>query len=88
MDRTLYWRFKAGEQAAIREGHWKYLKLRGQEMLFDLSADERERANLHNQHPDMMAALKRKWDAWNAQMLPYRVDGYSEDVTETYPDRF
>ncbi|WP_240334416.1 sulfatase-like hydrolase/transferase [Sphingobium estronivorans] len=88
VDRTLYWRFKAGEQAAIREGNWKYLKLRGREMLFDFSADERERANLFDAHPDMTAALKRKWDSWNAQMLPYRVDGYSEDVTKIYPDRF
>src|SRR5262245_17685777 len=31
--RTLYWRYKANEQAAVRDGRWKYLKLGGREHL-------------------------------------------------------
>ena len=88
VERILYWRFKANEQAAIREGDWKYLKLGGKEHLFDLSQDERERADLVAKFPEKFDELKRKWDAWNAQMLPYRVDGFSESVTKSYADRY
>ena len=33
-------------QRALRDGDWKYLRVDGHDYLFDLSADERERANL------------------------------------------
>jgi arylsulfatase A-like enzyme len=88
IDRTLYWRFKANEQAAIREGDWKYLKLGGREYLFDLSMDERERAILNTAHPTKLADLRSKWDVWNAQMIPYTLGGNSDDITENYPDRY
>ena len=44
--RTLYWRYKSNDQAAVRDGNWKYLKLGGREHLFDIEADPRERAEL------------------------------------------
>ncbi len=34
------------EQAALRDGDWKYLKLGKNESLFNLAGDERERAEL------------------------------------------
>jgi len=39
--RKLYWRFKAGQQRALREGDWKYLKIAGNEFLFDVVKDPR-----------------------------------------------
>jgi arylsulfatase A-like enzyme len=74
VERTLFWRYKANEQRAVRAGDWKYLKLNGNEFLFDLSADQRERANLAHRYPDKLADLKQQWEAWNAQMLPVTDD--------------
>jgi hypothetical protein len=44
--RKLYWRYKAGSQRAARDGDWKYLRIAGNEFLFDVVQDPRERANL------------------------------------------
>jgi arylsulfatase A-like enzyme len=40
--RKLYWRYKAGSQRAIRDGDWKYLRIAGNEFLFDVVQDPRE----------------------------------------------
>lgn len=74
VERTLFWRYKANEQRAVRAGNWKYLKLNGNEFLFDLAADQRERANLAHRHPDKLADLKQQWETWNAGMLPITPD--------------
>ncbi|GGC01801.1 sulfatase-like hydrolase/transferase [Pseudoduganella buxea] len=70
VERTLFWRYKANAQKAVRAGDWKYLKLNDNEFLFDLSQDQRERANLAAKHPDKLADLKAQWEQWNAGMLP------------------
>ena len=79
--RTLFWRYKANEQKAVRAGDWKYLKLNDNEFLFDLSQDQRERANLAAKHPDKLAELKSQWDDWNAGMLPITPDVSTYGVT-------
>jgi arylsulfatase A-like enzyme len=78
--RKLFWRYKARAQAAVREGNWKYLKIDGKEYLFDLSKDERERANLKAEMPDRFAQLKQDFEAWNATMLPYPKASFSHDM--------
>lgn len=88
VERTLFWRFKANEQAAVRSGDWKYLKLAGREYLFNLSLDERERANLLGKFPARAAEMRRMFDEWNAAMLPYPLASYSEDVSTGYVDRY
>lgn len=88
MERTLFWRFKANEQAALRQGDWKYVKLGGKEHLFNLAEDERERAERATADPARLAAMRVLWDNWNARMLPYRVDGNSEQIKSAYPDRY
>lgn len=88
VNRALYWRFKANEQAALRDGDWKYLKLGGKEHLFNLAQDERERADHAEDDPERLKAMRLKWDAWNAQMLPYPEGSFSEDVRNRYPDRY
>lgn len=88
IDRTLYWRFKANGQAALRQGNWKYLKLGDKEHLFDLASDARERADLAPDDPARLKAMRLQWDAWNSQMLAYPLGSYSEDVRAHYADRY
>ena len=86
--RTLFWRYKANEQSAIRDGDWKYLKISGKEHLFHISKDPRERANLAEAHPDIFDDLKKKYDIWNTGVLPYTAESSSEDVKSIYADRY
>lgn len=69
--RKLFWRFRFGDQAAARDGDWKYLRVGEQEQLYNLASDPRERANLKDRDAATFARLKADWAAWNAQMLPY-----------------
>jgi arylsulfatase A-like enzyme len=64
----LHWRF--WNQAAIREGRWKYLSAGGTGFLFDLEADAHERKNLIADHPERAAALRNKLAEWTAQFKP------------------
>jgi arylsulfatase A-like enzyme len=70
--RKFYWRYKAGSQRAVRDGDWKYLRIAGNEFLFDVVQDPRERANLRDRHKDVFDRLKGDWEAWNATMLEER----------------
>src|SRR5450830_972324 len=72
--RTLFWRYKANTQRAVRSGDWKYLKISGNEFLFDVTTDQRERANLATKHPQVFAQLKQQWEDWNTTMLPITQD--------------
>ena len=66
--RTMHWRMSHRQQRALRDGNWKYLSVDGHDYLFDLSADERERANQAGDDPVRLAALRADWEAWNATM--------------------
>ena len=70
--RKLFWRFKAGAQRAVRDGDWKYLRIAGNEFLFDVVKDPRERANLKDRNKEIFDRLKNDWEAWNDTMLPER----------------
>ncbi len=70
--RKLCWRYKAGSQRAIRDGDRKYLRIAGNEFLFDVVRDPRERANLKDREKDVFERLKSDWEAWDATMLPER----------------
>ena len=72
LSRKLLWRFKAGGQRAVRDVDWKYLRIAGQEFLFDVVKDPRERANLRDRHKDVFDRLKNDWESWNKTMLPER----------------
>ena len=69
-ERTLFWRFHSKEQRSARRGRYKYLKIGPNEFLFDILADQLERANLKERMPDRFAELKAAHAAWNATMLP------------------
>ncbi len=88
LDRTIFWRFKAGEQGAVRQGEWKYVRLGGKEHLFNIVADPRERAMLQEKYPKKFVELKRLYEHWSARMLPYPDESFSEPVKRSYPDRY
>jgi len=68
--RTLFWRYKAQRQRAVREGRYKYLRINDNEFLFDVEDDTLERANLRDKHPEVFERLRAAWEQWNAQFLP------------------
>jgi len=87
--RTLLWRYKANAQRAIRSGNWKYLRIGGNEFLFDVVKDQRERANLAQRHPDVFRQLKSQWEQWNQQMLPITADVRTHGVSgQIQADRY
>jgi arylsulfatase A-like enzyme len=88
VERTLFWRMKAGAQAAIRQGNWKYLKLENKEHLFNIASDPRERVNLKDTDPKRFDVLKAAYDSWNSTMIPYPLRSYNENVKVRYPDRY
>lgn len=67
-DRPLHWRMNYRGQQAMREGDWKYLLVDGNEYLFNISSDERERANQAHCDPERLARMRAAWEAWNATM--------------------
>ena len=67
-DRALFWRIR--RQGAARMGRWKYLREGQVERLFDLGVDDGEKADLTAKRPDLLADLRRRYDAWAADMLP------------------
>ena len=88
VERTLYWRFKANDQAAVRMGDWKYLRIGGEEYLFDLARDPRERARLQNRYPGKLTELRTMYDRWNDGVLAYPDESFSESAERTYTDRY
>ncbi|WP_038204800.1 sulfatase family protein [Xenophilus azovorans] len=81
-ERDLHWRMNHRGQRALRQGRWKYLRVDGNDYLFDVEADERERANQARKEPGRLAAMRQAWEAWNDTMPPIPEDatvslGYS-----------
>lgn len=75
VERTLGWRIDRVErkQKALRHGKWKLVvdgphEVVRHELLFDLDADMSERDNLAYQYPEVVADLRRRLDAWEAEV--------------------
>lgn len=69
-ERDLFWRMK-GERA-LRRGDLKYVRLAdGTDRLHDLAADVREQANVATRRPRDLSAMKARWEAIDAGLLPY-----------------
>jgi arylsulfatase A-like enzyme len=80
--RPMYWRMNHRGQRACRDGDWKYLRVDGNDYLFDIRADERERANRAPLEPDRLQRMRAAWETWNDTMPPIPGDatvslGYS-----------
>ena len=67
-DRLLHWRMNYRGQQAMRDGDWKYLRVDTNEYLFNISVDERERANQAHLNPKRLTRMRAAWDDWNATM--------------------
>jgi len=72
--RNLYWRMKYRNQKAVRSGAWKYLSIEGNEFLYDLTRDSRERANMRYREPETFAELRDAYFEWDRSMLPIAED--------------
>ncbi|RYZ13101.1 MAG: twin-arginine translocation pathway signal protein, partial [Comamonadaceae bacterium] len=88
-ERPMHWRMNHRGQRALRDGRWKYLRVDGTDYLFDVPADERERANRAKAEPERLAAMRDAWERWNETMPPIPDDatvslGYS---TKDMPQR-
>ncbi len=72
-ERTFYWRIDRAtrKQKAVRHGDWKYLQDGNIEMLFDLKTDLGERRDLYRIHPEVMADLKQRLAAWEAELAQH-----------------
>ncbi|MFM6999608.1 MAG: sulfatase [Limnohabitans sp.] len=81
-ERRLHWRMNHRGQRAMRLGDYKYLRVDGNDYLFNIPQDERERANLAKRQPERLDAMRAAWEAWHATMPPIPEDatvslGYS-----------
>ena len=68
--RKLFFRYRPANQRAVREGDWKYLRIAGNEFLFDVVTDPRERADQKVRQAAIFNRLKADWEAWEKTMLP------------------
>ena len=70
-------------------GDHKYLRINGNEFLFDVVRDPLERANLKMRVPALFDDLKARWTGWNAAMLPFDPESYSHGFSgKAAADRF
>ncbi len=68
---ALYWRF--GNQAAIRKGDWKMVRLGdGATHLYNLAEDIGETRDLAAAQPARLKELSEDWEAWNRQLVAPR----------------
>ena len=80
--RQLYWKMLFRDQKASRAGDWKYLSVEGDEFLFNLAKDPRERANFATRDPKRLAAMRARYVAWE-EALPKHLDAtYSVPATK------
>jgi arylsulfatase A-like enzyme len=69
--RRLFWRFAQSNQAAVRDGDLKYLRVGDEEHCYNLAEDPRERADLKLREATAFARLREEFASWNATMLRY-----------------
>ncbi len=81
-ERELYWKMLYRNQKAMRSGDWKYLSIEGDEFLFNLAQDERERANRGKREPKRLAALRSRYLAWEETLPKHPDASYSVPATK------
>jgi arylsulfatase A-like enzyme len=79
--RKLFWRYHANAQQATREGDMKWLRIRGNDFLFNVVRDPLERANLKARQPDVYNRLIADYKAWDATMLPIDPKAFTQSIT-------
>jgi arylsulfatase A-like enzyme len=63
---ALYWRF--WNQAAVRQGKWKFYQAGDRKFLFDLESPEHETLNRLARHPEIALDLEAKLKSWADQL--------------------
>jgi arylsulfatase A-like enzyme len=90
VSRKLFWRYHYNAQRAHRDGDMKYLRIAGNDFLFNVVDDPLERANLKQRQPEVYRKLVADHEAWNAGMLPDRPDistgplGFSDELADHF----
>lgn len=69
-----------GRIVALRDGDWKYMRVKRQEQLFDLSADPRESVDRFSARPEVLAKLRQRVDEIIGES-----HAYAETQTPTRP---
>jgi len=70
-NRPLFWRTGGGQSYALRVGNRKLVKTgKNPAELYDLATDIAEAKNLAEQQPRDVAALQKRLDAWNSELIP------------------
>jgi arylsulfatase A-like enzyme len=88
--RKLFWRYHYNSQRAARDGDMKYLRIAGNDFLFNVVDDPLERANLKWRRPEVYQRMIAQYEAWNATMLPDRTDvksgplGFSDELADHF----
>jgi arylsulfatase A-like enzyme len=67
-ERKLFWRMLYRNQKAVRQGDWKWLSIEGNEFLFNVAVDPRERSNYRYREPDLFVELRDAYFEWDASM--------------------
>jgi arylsulfatase A-like enzyme len=69
-ERAFCWRVNRSnrQMKAIRHGDWKYVQDAAVEMLFNLKDDIGERRDMAYRQPEILADLKARLAAWEAEM--------------------
>ena len=80
--RDLYWKTLYRTQKALRSGDWKYLSVEGDEFLFNLARDERERANYGKREPARLEAMRARYLAWESALPTHPDAAYSVPATK------
>ncbi len=92
--RNLFWRY--GDQYAVRQGDWKLVKTMEQVAkppvytmgLYNVTTDIAEKHDLSADHPDIVKALQKLWDEWNANNVTALWNGDTKDeATQTSASR-
>lgn len=80
--RTLFWRF--WNQAAVREGDWKLLKLGSHKSyLFNLSNDPEEQHDRIESQPEIATRLEKRLSDWTAGLKPAGLPKGNGNIQET-----
>ena len=82
LERELFWRMKFRNQKAMRSGDWKYLSIEGDEFLFNLPRDERERANHGKREPGRLAAMRARYAEWEKSLPQFPEATFSVPATK------
>jgi arylsulfatase A-like enzyme len=81
-ERDLFWRMKFRSQKAMRSREWKYLSIEGDEFLFNLAQDERERANHAKREPGRIAAMRARYAEWERTLPEFPAATFSVPATK------